>query len=265
MCCCTRTLSLQHRLPSDWPLEVLVTGGQPTTKNLAKAIGPVCKELGCVYAATEVLVIARCSFTDSEKFHEYSCGTVIPGSGTEVKVVDKDGATLPINMRGELYVRQPSLFKEYFNDAKKTVDARTADGWYRTDDMGRINREGELFVDGRKSNTIISGGMNVVPEMIETVIKSCHGVEAAIVVPVPDPVYHQVLCACVVTTAGSDVTENDIRQHCETVHNDKPGLFTILPKFYLFLDKFPQTYTGKYSRKELENVAKLKFMENSGN
>ena len=119
--------------------------------------------------------------------------------------------------------------------------------------------DGSLIVEGRKSNMIISGGMNVAPEILEKLLNSCPGVESCVIVPVPDDVMYQVICACVKVVPGSDVDEATVRKFCEAAHSDKLGLFTVLPKYYIFMDSFPETNTGKVSRKQLADIAEKTF------
>lgn len=254
-------LFLQNELPSDWPLDLLMSGGQPIARQHVSAIGSICKMMLVSYGSTEMLTIANCILMNPDLYKDNYCGTVPSGIGTEVKVVDDKGETLPINTAGEIYVKSPGLFKEYYNDPEKSSAVFTSDGWFKTDDIGRITENSELYVEGRKSNIIVSGGMNVSPELVENILKTCAGVEAVVVVPISDSTYHQVLCACVTKKKGSDLTGDKLRQFCESRHNDKPGIFTVLPKFYLFLDSFPETTSGKYARKELEKIAKRHFQK----
>ena len=108
-----------------------------------------------------------------------------------------------------------------------------------------------FYCGGRKSEMIISGGMNVVPSILEATIETFPGVESVICVLVPHEVLYQVICACVVLQYGSDVTGGELRNYCEVIHNDKPRLFTVVPTYYRFMREFPETYTGKVARKIL--------------
>ncbi|XP_060601513.1 uncharacterized protein LOC132754818 [Ruditapes philippinarum] len=249
----------QNDLPSDWPVTIIMSGGQPMTKSIVSCVGKCCKCFLCMYGSTEVVCLAKNLVTDPEDFTEYSCGKPIQYPGLEIKIVNDDGKIVPVNERGEIYCRSPVMFKEYFNDPVKTKAFKSDDGWFRTDDIGRLTECGELFVEGRKSNMILSGGFNVAPEILEQVMKNFPGVESIVIVPVPDDIYFQVLCACVVKKAGNDVTEEELRKVCSNYHADKPGLFTVLPKFYLFFEKFPETSTGKLNRRELEKIATQRF------
>ncbi|WAR13789.1 ACSF2-like protein [Mya arenaria] len=250
----------KDKIPSDWPLRYILTGGQPITRGAVQCIGPLCDSVVCAYGGTEFIICGLGVVTDIENFVEFSCGKVITGPGFEFKIVDKGGKVVPMNERGEIFIRSLVIFKEYYNDPEKTKEVFTDDGWYKTDDLGRMTSDGNIFVEGRKSNMIISGGMNVAPEILERVLRNCPGVGAAALVPVPDPVFYQVVCAYVIKQDGSDLTEETLRRFCEDYHNDRPGVFTVLPTFYMFLDEFPLLLSGKLSRKDLNKLAQERVM-----
>ncbi|KAL4220915.1 hypothetical protein ACF0H5_019181 [Mactra antiquata] len=244
----------KNELPSDWPLTILLTGGQPLKNVISEAIGSVAPVLLSIYGGTEFSIITSGLATGSN-FREYLCGKLIGGPRLEIKIVDENEEIVPVNTRGELYVRSDAIFQEYLNDPVKTAAVKTSDGWYKSDDIGMINENGELFIYGRKSFLIISGGMNVAPEILEHALEQHPGVATAVVVPIPDEVHYQVPCACILREKGSDVTEEQMRAYCEGIHNDKVGLFTILPKYYLFFETLPETITGKVSRPSLIKIA----------
>ena len=178
-----------------------------------------------------------------------------PNPRTEIKIVDENEQVVPVNTCGEIYVKSKCLLKEYYNDLERTRASLTADGWFRTDDVGFMNEDGTFFCEGRKSEIIISGGINVAPSVLEATLEKCPGVAHAICVPVPHNILFQAVCACVILDKGSDVTEEKLRNYLESVHNDKPRLFTVLPTYYMFMDRFPELQTGKISRKELAEKA----------
>ena len=182
-----------------------------------------------------------------------------PYKDIQMKICNEGGQIVPTNERGEIYVKSEGMFQGYYNDPEKTKAVFTEDGWYKTDDIGYVTEEGLFFCEGRKSETIISGGINVVPIILEAAIKKCPGVESVVCVPVAHEVMFQVVCACIIRNDGSDLTEDQLRQYCEEVHNDKSRLFTVLPTHYLFLTEFPETYTGKLSRKKLAEMAADRF------
>ncbi|XP_053383746.1 uncharacterized protein LOC128549969 [Mercenaria mercenaria] len=246
-------------LPDDWPVEAIVTAGQPLTRRLATCVGKACKYLLCFYGGTESSGVTEATIMDPDDFDEFGCGKAVNYPRLEVKIVDENGEIVPVNHRGEIYVRTEIMFKEYFNDPEETKAVKTPDGWYKTDDIGRMTEHGQFFVEGRKSNMIISDGFTVAPEILENVMKSFPGIDLVVIVPVPDDVYYQVLCACVIRKPGFTVTETDVQTYCREYHADKPGLFTFLPKFYMFFEKFSETRSGKTYWKELEKLALERF------
>ncbi|XP_045179237.2 medium-chain acyl-CoA ligase ACSF2, mitochondrial-like [Mercenaria mercenaria] len=249
----------QDELPFDWQISALATGGQPLSRSIAKCLGKITPAIVSAYGATEFQIAAIAFAIKEEQFEENCCGNLFQGPEIEMKVVDNDEKVVPINTYGEVYFRGDSVFKEYFHDEEKTAAVKTPEGWFKTNDIGKLNEKGVLYIQGRKSSTIISGGMNVSPDILERILESYPGLEAAVIVPVPDDVYYQVLCACVRLQPGSDVTEQQLRKFLEEYYNDKPGLFTVIPKFYLFQSQFPEVFTGKVSRKDLTDLASRTF------
>ena len=227
-------------------------GGQPVSKAFSGCIDTLCKAFGIGYGATEFVIGSGLLVENPDEFKENCIGH--PYKDIQMKICNEVGQTLPANERGEIYVKSEGMFLEYYNDPEKTKAVFTEDGWYKTDDIGYVTEEGLFFCEGRKSETIISGGMNVVPAILEAVIQKCPGVANVVCVPVANEVMYQVICACVIREDGSDVTEDQLRQYCDKVHNDKPRLFTVLPTYYIFLTEFPETYTGKLSRKVLTEM-----------
>ena len=247
----------QNEVGDEWPLHALITGGQPISQKSAHCIGKLCKIFGNLYGSVEQWLTC-CSRVDKiEDFVEYSIGK--PLEGTEMKIVDENEEIVPVNEKGEIYVKNEGMFKEYCNNPELTHACFTKDGWYKTDDIGYMTEDGTFFCTGRKSEIILSGGLNVTPSILEAILTSCPGVARAACVPVSDDVMFQVVCACVIVHNGSDVTEESIRRYCEDMHTDKPRLFTVLPKYYLFFESFPETFSGKVAKKELKKIAEGKF------
>lgn len=249
---------LQDRLPANWPLKIITIGGQRLVKGFSKALGKVCDVIQVVYVSTETSVISEAMVTDPIRIENNFSGFAL--RGVEVKVVDEDGVTVPVNTRGTFCVRTFSMFKDYFNEPEKSAEAFISDGWFRTGDIGRISERGEIYVDGRRENMIISGGLTVLPEVLENVIETCPGVESAMIVSIPETTNCEVLCACVQKEKESDITEDDIRMHCQTVHRNNPQLFSVLPKFYMIMDTLPLLLNGKNDRKTAECNARQRFV-----
>lgn len=248
------------QLPRDWPLHTVITGAQPIAKHVADCIdNGVAKQLNVIYVSSEANTNTYNQVSRSKDFTEYACG--VPFPGVEVKIIGEDGDIVSPYSRGEIYIRSGGMFRGYFNDPEKSKAVLVGDGWYKTDDLGFLTDEGLLYVEGRKSDMILSGGLNVAPAILENVLKNCPGVLNAMVVPIPHAILYQVICACFIAKPGSDVDDEKLREYCESVHSDKPRLFTVLPIYYLQFESFPEISTGKPSRKVLTAMAVSRIQE----
>jgi o-succinylbenzoate---CoA ligase len=125
-----------------------------------------------------------------------------------------------------------------------------ADGWLHTGDLGHIDEEGFLYVTGRRSEVIVTGGENVMPAEVEAVLLSHPAVADVAVVGRPDPEWQEAVCALVVVTGTAEVTEEDLRSHCQSALASYK-----VPKQVDFVDGLPRTASGKLLRGELPEPA----------
>ena len=232
-------------------------------KAFAQCVGKLCRTFACVYGSSEFMLCTQMRVQRADDYQEYAMG--YPCQGVELKIANDNGDSVPMGEKGELYVKTNSMFKCYHNDPAKTKACFNDDGWYRTDDICYENDSGLYFCVGRKSEMILSGGFNVAPAILELALERCPGVLRAICVPVPHETLYQVVCACVILEDGSALLEENLRAYCEDVHNDKSGLFTVLPTYYMFMKVFPLTSTGKTSRRQLTKMASEKFVDQEKN
>jgi len=129
-------------------------------------------------------------------------GTVgFPLPGVELRVVDGNGAAVPTGAVGAIQVRGPNVFAGYWRMPEKTREEFTADGWFRTGDVGRID-DGYVSIVGRSKDLIISGGYNVYPAEIEGVLNDMPGIAESAVVGVPHADFGEAVVAVVVPRAG---------------------------------------------------------------
>jgi o-succinylbenzoate---CoA ligase len=125
-----------------------------------------------------------------------------------------------------------------------------ADGWLHTGDLGHIDEEGFLYVTGRNSEVIVTGGENVMPAEVEAVLLAHPAVADAAVVGRPDPEWQEAVCALIVLRDGVDATEEDLRSHCSgSLASYK------VPKRVDFVSGLPRTSSGKLLRGELPEPA----------
>ncbi len=128
-------------------------------------------------------------------------GFALPGVG--VRVVDDSGAACSSGEIGHLQVRGPNVFKGYWQMPEKTKEEFTGDGWFRTGDVGRIDAQGYVIIVGRSKDLIISGGFNVYPAEIESVLNDMPGVAESAVIGVPHVDFGEAVVAVVVARAGA--------------------------------------------------------------
>ena len=169
-----------------------------------------------------------------------------PLSWAEVKIADDDGQEVPAGEEGELLVRGDCVMQGYHNNPEADAEAFTADGWFRTGDIARIDENGYIFITGRKKELIISGGENISPAEIEDVIAGHPAVADAGVVAIPDKARGEAPKAFVVLHPETECTERDIIDHCRRC---LPRIKC--PKAVEFIDEMPRNPTGKIMRRLL--------------
>jgi len=141
---------------------------------------------------------------------------------------------------GEILVQGPTVSR----------DALDTDGWLHTGDLGSIDEEGFLYVTGRRSEVIVTGGENVMPAEVEAVLLSHPAVADAAVVGRPDPEWQEAVCALVVLSDGAQVSDEELRDHCSA----SLAAYKV-PKQVEFVSSLPRTASGKLIRSELVDLA----------
>ncbi len=164
-------------------------------------------------------------------------GTLKPGSvglplpGVEVRVT---------NEIGNLQVRGPNVFTGYWNQLDKTTEDFTADGFFNTGDLGRIDEDGYVSIVGRVKDMVISGGLNVYPREIELYINALPGVQESAVIGIPHPDLGEAVFAVVVAEPGAAPGEqNLILAAKKDLANYK------VPKQIVFVEELPRNALGK--------------------
>jgi malonyl-CoA/methylmalonyl-CoA synthetase len=142
---------------------------------------------------------------------ERKAGTVgLPLRDVQVRVADEKDLALPSGEVGGIQIRGPNVFHGYWRMPGKTRDAFTADGWFRTGDVGAIDADGYLAIVGRAKDLIISGGYNVYPKEIELELDALPGVEESAVIGVPHADFGEAVTAVVVAEPGALLDETEI-------------------------------------------------------
>lgn len=176
-------------------------------------------------------------------------GTIgLPLPDTELKVINENGETLPANEPGELCVRGPQVMQGYWQNPEATAQVMTADGWFKTGDIGVIRDDGYVKIVDRKKDMIIVSGFNVYPNEVEDVAAMHPNIIEAAVIGVPMSQGGEQVKIFVVTD-DEQLTEEDVIAHCRehlTAYK--------VPKHVEFRDSLPKTNVGKILRRELRNT-----------
>jgi len=176
-------------------------------------------------------------------------GTIgLPLPSTEVSIRDDAGAELPLGEAGEICVRGPQVMAGYWNTPDETAKAMTADGFFKTGDMGVMDPRGYIQMVDRKKDMLKVSGFNVYPNEIEAVVSMLPGVLECAAIGVPDEHSGEVIKLFVVKK-DPNLTEEDIRKHC---HDNLTGYKR--PKYIEFRTELPKTNVGKILRRALRDA-----------
>ena len=135
--------------------------------------------------------------------------------GFEARIVDRDGAELPVGEPGEVLLRGDGMMQGYYKDPAGTAAALDAEGWLHTGDLAYRDEDGYFFVVGRSKELIIKGGMNIAPKQIDEVLETHPAVLEAAAVGVPDRYVGEDLVAFAVLRDGMSCDERELLSFCE--------------------------------------------------
>jgi acyl-CoA synthetase (AMP-forming)/AMP-acid ligase II len=165
-----------------------------------------------------------------------------PPRGTKICLYDENANEVPHGEVGRIFVGNEMAFEGYTGGGGKEV----IDGLYSSGDVGHIDSEGRLFIDGRDDEMIVSGGENVFPREVEDLLADHEAVEEVAVIGVEDEEFGQRLKAFVVTRSGVEVSQQDLSAHV------KANLAAYkTPREVEFLDELPRNATGKVLKRDL--------------
>ncbi|MDT5139774.1 MAG: hypothetical protein QOD58_4036 [Mycobacterium sp.] len=218
-----------------------ITGGAPMPEALIKLYAAKNMEVVQGYALTESCGGGTLLLSEDALRKAGSAGRAT--MFTDVRVRSDDGV-ISERGEGEVVIKSDILLKEYWNRPDATRDAFD-NGWFRTGDIGEIDDEGYLFIKDRLKDMIISGGENVYPAEIESVIIGIPGVSEVAVIGLADEKWGEIACAIVVADQ-SEVSEQQIVEFCGT----RLARYK-LPKKVIFAEAIPRNPTGKILKRVL--------------
>jgi malonyl-CoA/methylmalonyl-CoA synthetase len=169
--------------------------------------------------------------------------------GIELKITDSTtGKTLAQGNIGDIEVRGPNVFKGYWNMPEKTAEELRSDGFFITGDLGMVDADGYVHIVGRNKDLIISGGFNIYPKEIETVLDAQEGVLESAVIGVPHPDFGETVLALLVPsserTPDLDAIQSHISEHLARFK---------LPKKLIVLSQLPRNTMGKVQKNALRD------------
>ncbi len=196
------------------------------------------------YGMSETVMLTSNPYAPASARKGGTVGPPLPGVG--VRVRGDQGQELPTGEIGGIEVRGPNVFKGYWQMPEKTAEEFTADGWFKTGDVGRVDADGFVTIVGRSKDLIISGGYNVYPTEIEGFINELPGVLESAVVGAPHPDFGEGVVAFVVPKPGAAVDADAVIAALKK----QIAAFKV-PKRVNVVDALPRNAMGKVEKKVL--------------
>jgi long-chain acyl-CoA synthetase len=207
---------------------------------LEKTGCPICEG----YGLSETSPSASCNPVTS---HEFSGTIGVPIPGTSMKCLDDDGHEVPMGQPGEIAIKGPQVMAGYWQRPDETAKVMTADGYFKTGDVGIMDERGYFKIVDRKKDMVLVSGFNVYPNEVEDVVASCPGVMECAVVGVADEKTGEAV-KLVIVKKDEALTEAQVREFCKA---NMTGYKQ--PKVIEFRTELPKTPVGKILRRELRD------------
>jgi long-chain acyl-CoA synthetase len=179
----------------------------------------------------------------------FSATVGLPFPSTDIKLLDAAGEEVAPGEPGEICAKGPQVMKGYWRKPEANTAAFTADGYFRTGDIGVFDERGFLKIVDRKKDMIIVSGFNVYPNEVEAVAAACAGVAECACVGKPDEKTGEAVRLFIAATPGAALTCEDVIAHCRR----ELAAYKV-PKEVRFLDALPKSNVGKILRKDLRAI-----------
>ncbi len=230
----------------DWRSLVISVGGGMAVQSATAKLW--LEKTGCpiveAYGLSETSPGATCNPVDATAW----TGTIgLPFPNTELRLLDDDGAEVPMGQPGEIAIKGPQVMAGYWQRPDETAKVMTADGFFRTGDIGVVDAKGYFKIVDRKKDMILVSGFNVYPNEVEDVVTQMDGILECAAVGVPDAKAGEAV-KLVIVRKNPAITEADVRAYCEA---NLTGYKR--PKVVEFRTELPKTPVGKILRRELRD------------
>ena len=233
-------------------MRLIISGSAPLTKELSdKFFERTGKRILERYGMTETNMISSNPY-----FGERRAGTVghaLPG--IKIRICNPEtGKRLSRGHVGEVELKGKNVFRGYWKMSKKTQENFRHDGFFRTGDLGKFDQQGFLEIVGRLKDLIITGGLNVYPKEVETILDSFSGVKESAVIGLPHFDFGEAVLAVIISETGSVPDVKHIAQYLEgNLAKYK------CPKEYIFMNSLPRNNLGKVLKKSLREKYRNHF------
>jgi cyclohexanecarboxylate-CoA ligase len=229
-------------------LREFLTGAAPVPPSLIRRADAAGITAYRSYGSSEHPTVTTGSVADPLDRRAATDGRLI--AGNELRVVDAHGRDVPAGHDGEILTRGPELFTGY-SDAALNTAAFLPGRWFRTGDVGRLDADGYLTVTDRLKDIIIRGGENISSKEVEDLLVTHPAVADVAVIPAPDPLLGERVCAVVVTRPGFSFDVDQARTHFAAAGVARQKT----PEVIMLVDELPRTPSGKV-RKDVLRAAR---------
>jgi acyl-CoA synthetase (AMP-forming)/AMP-acid ligase II len=228
-------------------LSWVVCGAAPVPVPLIEAWHAMGVQVRQVYGATETH--GGICLLMAEHASAKVGSTGLPYYGIDVRVVDLAGEPVPPGVPGEVVTRGPHLFSGYWNRPDATRDS-VRDGWFHTGDIAEVDADGFVYIKDRSKDMIISGGENVYPAEVESVLSAHPGVSEVGVIGQPSVKWGECTCAIVVRGNGWAGDDDMLVAELRALAQSRLAKFK-QPKAYMIVDALPRNPSGKILKRVL--------------
>ena len=207
------------------------------------------------YGSTESGMATLIEGDDIER-HPGSVGRVVPGQS--IRLLDPDGADVPVGEVGEVWTAGPSVMRNYWQSPQLDADT-VRDGWLKIGDLARMDEGGWIYIVGRTKDLIISKGQNIYPAEIENALRQHPAVLDVAVVGVPNPEFGEAVCACVILRKGELAGKDEILGFAlQSLASYKK------PRHMFFMETFPVRNATKIDKAELARICTTMLADSVG-
>jgi malonyl-CoA/methylmalonyl-CoA synthetase len=183
-------------------------------------------------------------------------GFALPG--VDLRIAGDTGSRAEPGQIGAVEVRGPSIFQGYWRMPEKTAEDFTADGWFKTGDVGQLDAHGRLTLIGRSKDLVISGGYNVYPAEVEGYLNELAGIEESAVIGVPHADFGEAVVAVVVAVPGARIDATA----CIAALKERIAAFKV-PKQIIVIDQLPRNAMGKVQKARLRDEHRAMFTDSA--